>query len=265
MTTPVPTIGRRPASSGVYNEVSTFTVDVLRRRARTYRTLVVAVVLVCASSVAAAVALWSWRPLSALTLVLWFCGVFFALDAWSVAQWRGRVLKAWVEGAFDLETFRRMIAGRSDLPQRTLSAMLGPLPKGECERAVSTDPRMRSWLVIMLGGIHARQTYRAVAVALATAIAAIAVMAAARSLSWTPLTALAATPLPIVLARIIAVRRLQRDAERACPIPAGGIESEAFRRAAAELDWVLIPAAERDARLAALTRPGDSRALTDPR
>lgn len=104
------------------------TTQLLDRRGRGYRNLVVAVVLIGLATPGAALAAWDWRPLLGGLLIVPAVGVGLTLDARRVAGWRREVLAAWAAGRLDLAVLRESFTSVKPLPARTLAGLFDPLP-----------------------------------------------------------------------------------------------------------------------------------------
>jgi len=230
------------------------TADVIRQRARYYRTLVVTVVAFSIASLIAAVVLQSWRALALLPFVVPFCASFFFVDAWLMARWRRRVLGLWARGTVDLVAFRGMMSADSPLPRQTMGSMVQTLPLA----ALDSEPGgNRQWLALTAAGIDAHQTYSMAAAAAGLAAGASAIATAIIVRSVMPLIALALAPLAVVVSRLFAAWTLRRSIPRTAQLRHEGIDPHAFASAAALLHWRSIPPKERDRVLSVLngTRP----------
>ena len=94
------------------------------RRARAYRNLVVAVVMLVAASIGLSLGLWSAFPLTLSLLVVPVCGLFFWMDAKTVHRWRSKTLASWVLGEIDLAALCQAIRANPLLPTKTVDGML---------------------------------------------------------------------------------------------------------------------------------------------
>lgn len=117
-----------PDTVSAYRAAIELTTLVIERRARSYRNLVVAVVLIGIASIGWALAARALSGLAGVLSVVPACGLFFFADARLLNQWRSGVLASWASGELDLAAFRSAVSAHPGLPQETRDAMLGTLP-----------------------------------------------------------------------------------------------------------------------------------------
>jgi hypothetical protein len=104
------------------------TARVIERRARFYRNLVVAVVLIGVASLAVALLARSLAGLAGVLFLVPACGFFVHADARLLNDWRSGVLARWARGELDLAALRPALHAHPGLPRDTLDGMLGTLP-----------------------------------------------------------------------------------------------------------------------------------------
>jgi hypothetical protein len=174
-----------------YKNAIDLTMDTIARRAKSYRNLVVAVVLIGFCSIAVAVATWSFAPLAGFVLLFPVCCLFFFLDDRQVERWRSRLLADWTKGEIEFRYLREAVEANPRLPKNTLQGMLETLPgeRGDdAEREMSAPTREAiSGLVTI---VH---RCRADLIALRTvayAIVAGSLLVAATLAEWRPLAGL---------------------------------------------------------------------------
>ena len=212
------------------------TTRVIERRARYYRNLVVAVVLIGVASVAWALAA---RTLSGLAGVLFLvpaCGLFFFADARLLNQWRSGVLASWASGELDLAAFRSAMRAHPGLPQETRDAMLGTLPStAELLEEQRILPPTRQAAVAASLMVHGGRADSLLLNTVTTGVAVSALVAALWMRTWTPLVGLAVLGLWPPLASWMRRRRLAaREAElAACRRRPGFSEADYARLLAA--------------------------------
>ena len=224
-----------------------FTAEVLDRRSRRYRNLVVAVALVGLVAPVAALALWDWRPLLGWLSVVPFVGLFLALDARSVARWRSALLDGWAAGTFDLDALREGVAAIKTLPAGTVAGMLDPLPtRARLGCFPDPPPLIREALAATVRAIDTSLLRRMAAgvVALTTTVALLG-SAAAFGSAW-PLVGL---PLTVGLGRL--ARGLGSHpppdwGRRVTEMRRCGLDVPTFTTLAARLAWDPLPTRARD-------------------
>jgi len=212
------------------------TTRVIERRAKYYRNLVVAVVLIGAASAAWALAARAPSALAGVLFLVPACGLFFFADARLLNGWRADVLASWASGELDLAALRQALGAHPGLPQETLDAMLGTLPSagslGEEQRILA--PTRQAAAAASLTAHRARADSLLLHSA-ATAIAASALAAALWLRSGAPLLGLAVLVLRLPLAAWMRRRRLAaRETEvAACRRRPGFSEADYARLLAA--------------------------------
>ena len=170
--------GHEPPDDG---EGLTLTRELLNRRSRHYRDLVVAVGVVGLTVPVAALVLDEWRFLLTWLLIAPIVGLFLALDARSVVRWRSSILDGWVAGVLDLDALVEGLTSIKLLPARTIAGLVDPLPT-RARLGCFPDPKplVREALAATIRAIDGLQLSRLVsAVAALTAAAALVALAAA--------------------------------------------------------------------------------------
>ena len=227
-----------------YDEALAITRAAIDCRGRRYRTLIVAVVLVAVLSTAGAVVFGSWPTLSGLLLLPPLCAIFLSLDAWIVIAWRRRIVELWADGVLDVRAFAQAVGGLRTLPTQTVATMVASLPTLEGEDLRRAG--VRRSLAQTLRAIEAREGYATTAVAAAAVVVAATLVAAIFARLWAPLVGLLFAPMIAFVARTFAARELIRAASRTEQLRESDFDLEAFRAAAARLDWRQVPQRERD-------------------
>lgn len=106
-------------------ERTTKTIDT---RAKYYRNLIVAVIVLTLGSLGWAAATRTLAPLAGLLLVFPICGFFFFLDERLLANWRSGLIRAWIKKDLDFNGFHQAVDSIPKLPKATLRGMLATLP-----------------------------------------------------------------------------------------------------------------------------------------
>lgn len=212
------------------------TTRVIERRAKYYRNLVVAVVLIGAASVAGALAARSLSGLAGVFFLVPACGLFFFADARLLNEWRSDVLASWARGELDLAALRQALRAHPGLPQDTRDAMLGTLPStgdlAEEQRILAATRQAAAAASLMA---HQGRADSLLLHSVASAIAVSALAAALWLRAWTPLLGVAVLALRLPLAGWMRRRRLAaREAElAACRRRPGFSEADYARLLAA--------------------------------
>lgn len=230
------------------------TARLIERRASSYRNLVVAVVTLGAASIAAALWARNWWPWPCVLLVVPVCGFFYHHDARLVSRWRSELLARWTTGEMDLSALVDALRASPTLPKDTLGAMLGTLPVAGSARGEHDVSRSsRSAVAAVVTAIHAAQTDVIALRTAASALTAVAGIAAVVLGTWYPLSFAAVACLPLALAA--RVKRLRLG---------GAIAAVRIAQAAADfrqvevegllstLEWRPVSSAERTRVMAAL-------------
>jgi hypothetical protein len=186
------------------------TTGTIDQRAKYFRNLVMAVVIVSLGSLGWAGLIRRPAALAGILLVLPLCGLFFFLDAKLLDSWRSHILKAWVKKDIDFRAFSDAVNAVPKLPKETLGGMLATLPSPSdlaAEQRVSSSTRQGVAAVVA-----SVQTLQSDAVAWKTAAAAMwsgAVIIALVSRRWEPLLGLAASLALPLLGKRLQRRRLE--------------------------------------------------------
>jgi hypothetical protein len=112
----------------VYRILIDETTHVLQRRARYYRDLIVAVVLVGLVAGVWSLVARSPAPLLGLVLAVPLSGLFIFLDHKVLEGWCTRLLEVWSTRELDLSAFAAAIRANPALPKETTEGMLATLP-----------------------------------------------------------------------------------------------------------------------------------------
>jgi hypothetical protein len=101
----------------------------IEARARLYRNVVVAVVVVATLAVGTSLLLWSPRPLAGMALLVPICGGFLLRDGSLVQGWQRAVFEQWRTGGFRLADLKELLQAHRYIPQQSLGGMLALLPQ----------------------------------------------------------------------------------------------------------------------------------------
>lgn len=171
------------------------TATALAIRARNFRNLVVAFVVIGLVSIGGVLAQFSLWPASGLLLLAPAYAVFLWRDSVILGRWRAQLCEVWVRCAIDFGALRAAMKANPALPQSTVEGMLDTLPAtGDLmtEHAVPASAReaiARATLTRDASDIDARG-FRAAALTIAATAIILAIMLS----RWTPLFAFALLP-----------------------------------------------------------------------
>ena len=135
---------RIPNESSPYNIAIDQTTTTIHKRARYFRNLIVAVVVLTAGSLVAAAARWTPRPLTGILLLIPACGLFFIMDGRLVDQWQTSLIDNWLTKEIDFVAFCKAVNAIPMLPNSTLQSMLRTLPRAPdliTEQRISASTR----------------------------------------------------------------------------------------------------------------------------
>jgi len=187
--------------------------DTIGSRARSYRNLVVAVVLTGFSFLIWAIVARSISPLSGFILLFPVCSFYFLMDDRLLSRWRSCLLTDWVAANIEFRYFREAINANSLLPKETVLGMLETLPAmGDVtDQGVSSDTREA--IADFVSFIHACRTDAIVFRTTGYALAGCSLVSAAILPSWRPLLGMVAlAPIPLIR-NCVKSRRLCRAKE----------------------------------------------------
>jgi hypothetical protein len=125
---PAPSDPRRADGTAAYRFAIDGTSNAVQKRARNFRNLVVAVVLIGVIGFVWAIAARSVLPLAAWLFAIPACNIFLVADARALNRWRSDILANWVARDLDLTALGEAIRAHPALPRETTTAMLATLP-----------------------------------------------------------------------------------------------------------------------------------------
>jgi len=193
-------------------DLTTRTID---RRAKYFRNLIVAVVLLSLGSTGWAMFAWATSPLSGFFLLFPVCGLFFFIDGKLLNDWRFKLLESWVRGEIDFRAFHQTVGAIPSLPKNTLQGMLDTLPlSGDLLTEQEVSSSTREAIAAVVTTIHA---CRSDAVAVKTAAFAIAggsLILAVMLWTWYPFFGILAVAALPWLRKWMRLWRLRRLGER---------------------------------------------------
>jgi hypothetical protein len=169
------------------------TTATIENRARYFRNLVIAVVVLCLATAVWAVVMRAPAALPGLLFLAPLAGSFFFADSGLLEQWRAELLAGWVRRDLDFAALRAALASTPTLPKQTVLAMLATLPDlGELasEQRISTPTR--ATVAEVSGAIQRRNRSLLGVRIVASAIAVSGVVASVLASSSIPLFGLIA-------------------------------------------------------------------------
>jgi hypothetical protein len=230
--------------------------QLLDRRSRRYRNLVVAVSLVGLAVPVAALVFWGWQLLLGWLFVVPLAGTALALDLRSVGRWRSTLLDGWVAGTLDLDALRDGLTAIKVLPAATIAGMVDPLPTDHRLNCFPRpDPLMREALAATARAMD-RCVLRAMAVGVVALTGTVALLGSAAAVgSWWPLVGLPATLGLTRAVRRVGSRPPRGWGRRVAELAGRGLDAGALAELAGQLNWQSLPPGARERWLAALACP----------
>jgi uncharacterized membrane protein len=186
------------------------TTQMIDRRAKHYRNLIVAVAFVGLSSILWAGIDWSWLPLAGILLLVPFCSLYFFIDEKLLNQWRHGLFSDWEKGELDFRALYEAVTSISTLPKNTLESMLETLPSaGDLVTEQSISSSTRKAIAAVVTAIHACRSdhiaFKAAGYSIAKGVLIVAVL----FWMWQPLLGLFAVTLVLLLRRWVKTQRLK--------------------------------------------------------
>jgi len=216
--------------------------QLLDRRVRRYRNLVVLIVVIGITSPLLAIIFGDWNYLLGWLAMFLAVEGFFVLDVRSIARWRAAILDGWVAGTIDLDAFREGILVNRLLPPATLSSLIDPLPtRARLDCFPDPVPRIREALaatVIAIDTILIRRTLSCAFITILTIILLII------GILTSPWWILCAALMYLIMPRL--TRRMGRNPPRKwratiLNLEAGNELKSACQSLATRLDWSQLP------------------------
>lgn len=193
-------------------DLTTRTID---SRAKYFRNLIVAVVLVSLGSIGWAMFAWVISPLSGVFLLFSVCGLYFFIDGKLLNDWRSKLLEGWVRGELDFRAFRQAVDAIPTLPKNTLQGMIETLPPaGDLLIEQGISPSTREAIAAVVTTIHACRSDAVAFKAAAFAIVGVSAILAATLKMWQPFFAIAVLTAMPLLRKWARLWRLRHSRER---------------------------------------------------
>ena len=223
------------------------TITTIDTRARYFRNLAVAVVVLTLASMGWAAVTWTFSPLAGLLLLLPACGLFFFLDAKLLNDWRAQLLDGWAKKEIELRAFCDAVSAIQTLPKDTLHSMLGSLPSAgdlPAEQRISSSTREATAALTIT--MHACESdamaLKVTGFVIATSLLIIAVIL----WMWQPILVITVLALFPLLGKWLRRRRLRALGERTAATRAmPDFSNVTYRELVAKLPWRSISQAEK--------------------
>lgn len=230
------------------------TMRTIDRRAKYYRNLIVAVVLISLISVSLTMCVWALLPLAGFFFLLPVCGLYFVLDSRFLNHWRSQLLKSWAKREIDFRAFSDAVSAIPKLPKGTVQGMLATLPSlGDLITEQGISPSTREAITALLTTIY---TCRSDAIMFKAAIYTILGGSLTASIAlwmWKPLLGILILILILFLQKWVKTCRLKDMREKtisAQKLPDFNLEK--YLSFAKHLNWSPISDSEKDNFLAAV-------------
>jgi hypothetical protein len=225
------------------------TITTINSRARHFRNLVVAVVVLTLGSMGWAAVTWTFSPLACLLLLFPAWGLFFFLEAKLLSDWRSRLLDAWVKKDIELRGFGDAVSAIPTLPKETLQIMLATLPSaGDLRTEQRISSSLREATAALTTAMHACEADAMALKATAFAIATVSLITAGILWMWQPILGITVLALFPFMRKRLRRRRLRALEERTVTARAKPDFSNAtYRELVANLPWRPISPAKKRA------------------
>jgi hypothetical protein len=233
-------------------DLTTQTID---QRAKHYRNLVVAVVLVTVGSLAWTIIAKQFQALSGLILLFPICGLFFFLDSKLLNHWRSQLFGSWIKKELDFRSFCDAVNAISILPRATLQSMLATLPVANDvvkEQGIASATRKAISALVM--AIYACRSdaiaFKTVGFAIGGGAAGLAIVLG----TWEPLLGNGALMFLPLLGQRVKLKRIEDAKNSIISVQRhSDFNHEKYLEAVACLDWEPISALEKEGFLAMLS------------
>lgn len=234
---------------------TTVTID---RRAKYFRNLIVAVVLVSLGSMVWAVFARSILPISSFLLLFPVCGLFFFLDCKLLIEWRSLLLEGWARGELDFSAFLPAVGAIPMLPKNTLQSMLATLPSaGDILTEQRVSPSTREAVAIVVTIIHACHSDIVAFKAAALAIIAVSAILAVTLRMWQPFIAIIPLAVMPLLQYWLRCSRLKGARKRTLAAQRlSEFNIEKYSELVANLHWEPFSTSTKDEFIKVLQMPG---------
>jgi hypothetical protein len=225
------------------------TITTIDTRARYFRNLVVAIVMLTLGSMGWAVVTWTFSPLAGVLLLLPAGGLFFFLDAKLLNDWRSRLLDTWVKKEMELRVFCDAVSAIPTLPKETLQSMLATLPSaGDLSTEKRISSGTREVTAARAAAIYVCQSDAMALQATGFAITTGSLLIAVILWMWQPILGITGLALFPFMRKWLRRRRLRTLGERTAALQAKPDFSKGtYRELVARLPWSPISPVEKRA------------------
>jgi hypothetical protein len=221
------------------NDEITSLMQIITRRTKRFRNLVVVVAVCGLAVIITAAALFSWLPLWGLTMLIPLCAGYLYFDARLVNRWRQQVLAAWAGGRLKVEVFKTTVNSITTLPTQTVQGMLASLPDPPRHgSAASLRPAEKEALARTIATINSCQSDRTLLLTLATLVGLASAALASLIRHWLPLVGLVGVPLLLGVHPLLVEWRLRLLKKYLDPLAQSReFKLDNYRIIAEHLDW----------------------------
>lgn len=186
-----------------------YTTQVIEKRARYFRNLVVLVTGISLGSMLWAAITWRWFPFIGMLLLPPVCILYLYLDARLLDRWRHDCFVKWIQTEIDFRALHTVLSAISALPRGTVQSMLETLPmEDDLERERSITSGTREAMAAILTAIYTCRSDMQALKAAGFTLTGYALLLAVAFRMWPPLLGLSAACLAIVLQKRIKTRRV---------------------------------------------------------
>ncbi|TFG37660.1 MAG: hypothetical protein E4H46_01340 [Desulfobacterales bacterium] len=164
------------------------TTQTIDMRAKYYRILVIAVVLVSLVSIIWSLIAWAWSPLACCFSLIPVCGFYFSFDNRLLNHWQSRLLDSWSNREIDFHAFSSAVSAISTLPEGTVQGMLATLPQaGDLLAEQKVSPSTRQAVAALFTTKYACRSDMLALKTVASTIVAVSVIVSIGYRMWQPL------------------------------------------------------------------------------
>jgi hypothetical protein len=223
------------------------TTQVINRRAKSYRNLVITVAIVFICSIGAAVVAQTLWPLTGFLVLIPICGFYFFLDNKLLNEWRSQLMESWVKEDLIFRYFYDAINAVPTLPKETLRDMLVTLPKAiniksKTDLTTSTRQATEAAVSAIFSCRSDALAYKAVSHTIFTG----SIIAASGFGMWIPLVGiLAVVPIPVLLKRVRIIRLRNTRVKIQSALEQPDFDQQKYQELVEHFDWSPISASEK--------------------
>lgn len=124
-----------------YTDAIDLSKDIIQKRARDYRNMVVVLSLLLLVVIITCLWSWSFIPLAYLILFWPAYSLFLLGDQFKIYAWKEKLLSAWSGQQIELSIAQTTIKSLPYIPEKTIDTLFAALPTDEAEAQLKTEER----------------------------------------------------------------------------------------------------------------------------